>query len=122
MVCRQHLSAASARGGSSSASTPIRYGYLGRAAGRNLVWKLQDGEPPVKILLRNRDSRFSGGFDEVFRREGVEVICLPHRAPRANTFAERWWGQRRREAPDRPLIFGRHHPARVLDAFVLASM
>jgi putative transposase len=44
---------------------------------RNLVWKLQDGELPVKFLLRDRDAKFSGGFDEVFRSEGVEVIRLP---------------------------------------------
>jgi putative transposase len=85
---------------------------------RNLVWKLQDGELPVKFLLRDRDAKFSGGFDEVFRSEGVEVIRLPYRAPRANSFAERWVGTARREVLDHLLIFGRHHLARVLAEFV----
>jgi putative transposase len=85
---------------------------------RNLVWKLQDGELPAKFLLRDRDSKFSGAFDEVFRSEGVEVIRLPYRSPRANSFAERWVGTVRREVLDHLLIFGRHHLARVLDEFI----
>jgi putative transposase len=85
---------------------------------RNLAWKLQDSELPVKFLLRDRDSKFSGGFDEVFRSEGVEVIRLPYRAPRANSFSERWVGTARREVLDHLLIFGRQHLARVLDEFI----
>jgi hypothetical protein len=57
---------------------------------RNLTWKLKDGELPARLLLRDRDSRFSAAFDEVFKSEGVEVIRLPYRAPVANSFAERW--------------------------------
>ena len=85
---------------------------------RNLVWKLQDGELPAKFLLRDRDAKFSGAFDEVFRSEGVEVIRLLYRSPRANSIAERWVGTARREVLDHLLIFGRHHLARVLDEFI----
>ena len=84
----------------------------------NLVWKLQDGELPAKFLLRDRDAEFSGAFDEVFQSEGVEVIRLPYRSPRANSFAERWVGTARREVLDHLLIFGQHHLARVLDEFI----
>ncbi len=48
---------------------------------RNLAWKLQDGELLAKFLLRDRDSKFTAGFDQVFRSEGVEVLRLPYRAP-----------------------------------------
>jgi putative transposase len=85
---------------------------------RNLAWKLQDGELVAKFLLRDRDSKFSAAFDEVFRSEGVRVVRLPYRSPRANSFAERWVGTARREVLDHLLIFGRRHLERVLIEFI----
>jgi hypothetical protein len=69
------------------------------------------------ILLRDRDAKFSGTFDEVFRTEGLRVVKTPVRAPRANAFAERWVGTARRECLDHVLIFGRRHLQRVLHAY-----
>ena len=69
------------------------------------------------ILLRDRDAKFCGTFDEVFRTEGLCVVKTPVRAPRANAFAERWVGTARRECLDHILIFGRRHLQRVLAAY-----
>jgi hypothetical protein len=44
----------------------------------------------IVVLLHDRDSKYSGSFDEVFRTEGVDVVRTPFRSPRANAFAERW--------------------------------
>ena len=85
---------------------------------RNLAWRLQEAELSASILLRDRDSKFSAAFDEVLRSEGVRVIRLPFRAPRANAFAERWVGTVRRELLDHLLIFGAGHLETVLREFL----
>jgi putative transposase len=48
---------------------------------RNLAWRLQYAELGAKFLLRDRDAKFSAGFDEVFSSQGVRVIRLPYRSP-----------------------------------------
>ena len=74
---------------------------------RNLTWILQDRALKARFLLPDRDSKFSAGFDEVFKSEGVEVIQLPFRAPRASAYSERWVRTVRWEVLDGMLIFGR---------------
>jgi len=72
----------------------------------------------VRFLIRDRDSKFSGPFDEVFRTEGVKIIKTPFRAPKGNAFAERWVRTVRRECLDHILIHRRRHLERTLLEFV----
>ena len=71
----------------------------------------------VRYLIRDRDSKFSGPFDEVFRTEGVNIVKTPFRAPRANAFAERWVRTVRTECLDWMLVVGRRHLERVLRTY-----
>src|SRR5262249_26991080 len=81
---------------------------------RNLLMQLDgDGVRP-RFLIRDRDSKFTREFDEVFCSEGIRVIKAPARAPKARAHAERWVGSVRRECLDRLLILGRRHLASVL--------
>jgi transposase InsO family protein len=73
----------------------------------------------VRFLIRDRDSKFSGPFDEVFRTEGVRIVETPIRAPKANAFAERWVRTVREECLDYVLTFGRRHLERVLHEYVV---
>jgi putative transposase len=73
---------------------------------------------PVKLLIRDRDTKFTAGFDEVFFSSGIQTIRTPIRAPRANAFAERFVGTIRRECLDRMLIFGRRHLEVVVHEYV----
>ena len=61
----------------------------------------------VRFLVHDRDTKFSGPFDELVRCEGVRVIKTPVRAPRANAVAERWVRTVRNECLDHLLVFGR---------------
>jgi putative transposase len=68
----------------------------------------------VRFLIHDRDSKFSGAFDEVFRSEGITVIETPIRAPQANAYAERFVRTVRVECLDWLLIVGRRHLETVL--------
>jgi len=84
---------------------------------RNLMMRFDDGQP-FQLLIHDRDSKFSGGFDEIFRSQGVRVIRTPVRAPNANAHAERWVRTVRADCLDHLLIFGRRHLDRVLGVYV----
>ena len=85
---------------------------------RNLVMALDDERVRPRFLIRDRDSKFSREFDEVFRSEGIHVIKAPVRAPKARAHAERWIGSVRRECLDRLLILGRRHLHHVLVTYI----
>jgi transposase InsO family protein len=85
---------------------------------RNLLMTLGDEDVRPRFLIRDRDSKFTRDFDEVFRSQGMRVIKAPVRAPKARAHAERWVGSVRRECLDRILIVGRRHLQRVLAAYV----
>ena len=85
---------------------------------RNLVGDLVNRGRSVKFLIRDRDTKFTAGFDEVFRSEGIRVIKTPIRSPQANAFAERWVRTVRNECLDWLLIVGRSHLERVLHQYV----
>ncbi len=85
---------------------------------RNLSFELAERVRPARFLIRDRDTKFTASFDEVFRSEGIQVVRTPVRTPRANAFAERFVGTIRRECLDRMLIVGGRHLGAVVHEFV----
>jgi putative transposase len=83
---------------------------------RNLVMQLRD-EPPYRLLIHDRDNKFSRACDEVFRTEGLRVIRTPIQAPNANAYAERWVRTLRADCLDRIFILGRRHLEHVLHVY-----
>jgi transposase InsO family protein len=81
---------------------------------RNLLMDLGERAARFKFLIRDRDSKFTSVFDEVFAGNSVRLIKTPARSPRANSFAERYVGTLRRECLDHLLIYGEVHLRRIL--------
>jgi putative transposase len=81
---------------------------------RNMLMQVDDEGIHPRVLVRDRDNKFTRDFDEVFRSEGIRVLKAPVRAPKARAHAERWVGTVRRECLDRLLILGRRHLRHVL--------
>jgi len=70
------------------------------------------------FLLRDRDTKFTRAFDDVFASDGTQVIKTPIQAPNANAYVERWVRTVRQECLDWLLIWGRRHLERVLDEYL----
>jgi putative transposase len=81
---------------------------------RNLLMDLGERASQFSFLIRDRDSKFTAVFDEVLAGNGARIIKTPVRAPRANSFAERYAGTLRRECLDHLLIHGERHLRRIL--------
>ena len=85
---------------------------------RNLLMDLEDRGQRPRLLIHDRDSKFSRAFDAVFHSDGIRVVRTPVRAPNANAHVERWVGSVRRECLDRLLIFNRRQLERILRVYV----
>jgi putative transposase len=81
---------------------------------RNLLMDLGERAGHFRFLIRDRDSKFTLAFDEVFAGNGMRTIKAPVRSPRANSFAERYVGTLRRECLDHLLIHGEQHLRHIL--------
>ena len=81
---------------------------------RNLLMDLGERAGRFRFLIRDRDSKFTEAFDEVFAGNGTRVIKTPVQSPRANSCAERFVGTLRRECLDHVLILGEQHLRKVL--------
>jgi putative transposase len=85
---------------------------------RQFAWSLSERALPTRFLIRDRDSKYTAVFDEIFRSERIEVIRTPIRAPKANAYAERFVGTVRRECLGWILILSRAHLEGVLRVYV----
>lgn len=87
---------------------------------RQLRWTISEkDEVTPRLLIHDRDTKFSRSFDAVFRSEGTQVLLTPFRTPNANAFAERWVRTVRQECLNHLLVLNEDHLRRVLKEYVL---
>jgi putative transposase len=84
---------------------------------RNLLMDLGERAARFRFLIRDRDSKFTAVFDEVFAGNGLRISKTPARSPRANSFAERFVGTLRRECLNHLLIYGQRHLRRTVTEY-----
>ena len=72
----------------------------------------------MAFLIRDRDSKYTRAFDEVFISEGAGVIKAPVRASKANAFAERFVRTVHHEVLDLTVVLGSRHLDRLLRRYV----
>jgi putative transposase len=84
---------------------------------RQVSWTLAERSEPIRFLIRDRDQKFTDGFDDVFRSDGIEVVRTPARSPQANGVAERFVRTVRTECLDRLLVLNQAHLERILKVF-----
>jgi putative transposase len=98
--------------------TPHPNGAWVTQQARNLSMGIAEGWAGRSLLIRDRDTKFTCGFDDVWRGDAITVIRTPVRAPQANAYAERWIGTVRRECLNWILILGRRHLERVVRTYL----
>ena len=85
---------------------------------RNFCAELDEAGQRMGFLVRDRDTKFTAGFDQIFASIGAKTILTPVRSPNANAFAERWVRTVREDCLDHLLVVSGHHLERVLAEYV----
>ena len=87
-----------------------------RQQARNLA--IDEQLENVRFLIHDRDTKFSGPFDQILAEGTVRSIKTPVRSPRANAVAERWVRTVRTECLDQLLVVGRRHLEQILREYL----
>jgi putative transposase len=85
---------------------------------RNFAADLEEVGRHLRFLIRDRDTKFTRSFDEVFASIGIETIRTRVRSPRANAYAERFVRTIRQECLDHVLVISRGHLESVLNEYI----
>ena len=72
----------------------------------------------AEIVMRDRDSKFENGFDEVIEDGGTEIHKTAHRSPNQNAFIERWVQSIGQECLDHFLVFDKKHMGHLVSEYV----
>ncbi len=74
--------------------------------GRNLTDPVEGFLVKKRLLILDRDSKFSNAFRNLLKDAGVEVVRLPYRSLNLNAYAERFVRSIKDECLNRMIFFG----------------
>jgi putative transposase len=63
----------------------------------------------VKVVVRDRDSKYGPEFRELFKREGVNLHPVNYRSPNMNAYIERFIQTIQQECLDKFIAFSQEH-------------
>jgi transposase InsO family protein len=73
---------------------------------------------PGRVLICDRDPKWSGAIVEFLEREGARIVRTPARAPNCNAYAERFVRSIKEECLDRLIVLGERHLRCAIAEFV----
>ena len=74
--------------------------------GRNVTDPLDGFLAEKKLLILDRDSKFSSAFRDLLEDADIDVVRLPPRSPNLNAYAERFVRSIKEECLNRMIFFG----------------
>jgi transposase InsO family protein len=92
-------------------------GFMAQAA-RRLTDAVDGFLASHRVLICDRDAKWTEGFRRIVEGSGVRIVQTPVQAPNANAYAERFVRSIRAECLDRLILFGERRLLRALDEFV----
>ena len=92
--------------------------FMGQAA-RRLTDAVDGFLAHHRVLICDRDVKWTDGFRALLEGAGVRIVRTPVQAPNANAYAERFACSIREECLDRLILFGERRLLHVLNEFVV---
>lgn len=85
---------------------------------KNVLPLLSGNKNGKKLLIRDRDTKFSKKFDKLFKNAGFNVQKTPFMSPNMNSHAESWIGTIKRECLNHFVVFGERHLRYLISEYV----
>ena len=76
---------------------------------RNFGMMIEDEGLQARYVLRDRNPKFEGSFDDIMKSIGIKPVVLPRRSPNLNAFAERVIQSVKHECLDHFVLLGEGH-------------
>jgi putative transposase len=86
---------------------------------RNVSMFFADQPVPPRHLIMDMDTKFTTGFRDILKSDGMKMVRVGPRKPNLNAYAERWVQTIRQECVDHFICFGVEHLRHIVREFVI---